>query len=75
MSRGASEDEHAMSEPFYVTSAEITKVAGVHRRAILDAGEVVLELGVHGPIKEHFGLEDQPDLPLPVDYVVAAAGG
>jgi len=64
-----------MSEPFYVSAARVTKVAGVHRRARLDAGDVVVELGVHGPIKEHYKLAGQPDLPLPVDYVVAATGG
>lgn len=64
-----------MSEPFYVSSAEVTKVAGVHRRARLDAGDVLVELGVHGPIKEHYKLTGERDLPLPVDYVVAAAGG
>jgi hypothetical protein len=35
----------------------------------------VIELGVHGPVKSHYGLEDQPNLPLPVDYLVAAAAG
>lgn len=64
-----------MGEPFYVSKARVTKVAGVHRRARLDAGDVAVELGVHGAIKEYYKLEGQPDLPLPVDYVVAATGG
>lgn len=62
-----------MTEPVYVSQAHIEIIDGVHRRARLDAG-VTLELGVHGPIKEHYRLESE-DLPLPVDYVVAAAGG
>ena len=64
-----------MSEPFYESIAHVRKVAGVHRRARLEAGDVVVELGVHGAIKEYYKLEGQPDLPLPVDYVVAATGG
>jgi len=32
-------------------------------------------MGVHGPIKAHYGLDSQPNLPLPVDYLVAAAAG
>lgn len=63
-----------MSEPFYVARAEVRKVLGVHRRAVLPGGCEV-DFGVHGPIKAQYGLEDEPDLPLAVDYVVAAAGG
>ncbi|MBI4408902.1 MAG: hypothetical protein HY561_04285 [Gemmatimonadetes bacterium] len=61
-----------MSEPFYTARARIEKVEGVHRRARLESGTVI-EIGVHGPIKEHYRLAG-PDLPLPVDYLVAATG-
>ncbi len=63
-----------MAEPLYVSTASIEKVKGVHRRAHLDAG-VAVEFGVHGPIKQHYKLVREPDIPLPVDYVVAATGG
>lgn len=63
-----------MSEPIYLSQSTIEKVAGAHRKAVLEPGAVV-EFGVHGPIKRHYKLEGEPDLPLPVDYVVAAAGG
>ena len=63
-----------MSEPFYVSRSQIRKVAGTHRRARLETGTEV-ELGVHGPVKAHYGLEAEPSLPLPVDYLVAAAAG
>ncbi len=62
-----------MPEPFYVSRSDIRKIAGVHRRATLQTG-ATLDLGVHGPIKEHYKLEGD-DLPLPVDYVVACTGG
>lgn len=62
-----------MSDPFYVSRSTVEKVAGVHRRARLEAGGLI-EFGVHGAIKQHYRLDDQPDLPLPVDYMVAAAG-
>lgn len=64
-----------MTDPFYVSRSSLRKVRGVHRRAALDAGGVVIDLGVHGAIKEHYGLTDAKDLPLPVDYIVAATGG
>ena len=62
-----------MSEPFYVARARISKTSR-GRRAELETGEIA-EFGVHGAIKEYFRLSGQPDLPLPVDYLVAATGG
>lgn len=61
-----------MSEPFYVAKASVTKVDGLHRRGTLELGTEV-DFGVHGPVKSHYGLDSQPNLPLPVDYLVAAA--
>lgn len=63
-----------MSEPLYIAKARVDKVDGLHRRATLEDG-TCFEFGIHGPIKAHYGLEAQPDLPLPVDYLVAAAAG
>ena len=63
-----------MSEPLYVARASVTKVEGLHRRATLETGTEV-DFGVHGPIKAHYGLDSQPNLPLPVDYLIAAAAG
>jgi hypothetical protein len=63
-----------MSEPLYTARSEVWKVSGVHRRARLEDGTTI-EFGVHGPIKKHFNLIDAKDLPLPVDYIVAATGG
>ncbi len=62
-----------MSEPFYVSRCVVRKVEGVHRRATLSTGQE-FDMGVHGPIKEHYGI-DAEDLPLPVDILVATAGG
>jgi len=63
-----------MSEPFYVARSTVAKIEGVHRRATLEDG-TTLELGVHGPVKAQYGLDAEPDRPLPVDYLVAAAAG
>lgn len=62
-----------MSEPFYVSRGRVAIVEGVHRRAEI-AADTRFDMGVHGPIKEHYRL-DARDLPLPVDYIVAATGG
>jgi hypothetical protein len=63
-----------MSDPLYETRSHVVKVDGLHRRASLEDGTEI-DFGVHGPIKAHYGLDDQPDRPLPVDYLVAAAAG
>lgn len=63
-----------MGEPIYIARATVEKVDGLHRRATLEEGTVV-DFGVHGPVKAHYGLDSQPNLPLPVDYLVAAAAG
>jgi len=65
--------EHDVSEPFYVSRGRVAVVRGVHRRAEIAAG-TQFDMGVHGPIKAHYRL-DASDLPLPVDYIVAATGG
>jgi len=62
-----------MSDPFYVSRGKVVKVDGVHRAAEVAAG-TRFDMGVHGPIKEHYRI-DARDLPLPVDYIVAATGG
>jgi hypothetical protein len=61
-----------MSDVFYVSRSEISKVDGVHRRARLEDG-TEFDVGVHGPVKEKYRL-DVKDLPLPVDYIVASTG-
>jgi hypothetical protein len=62
-----------MAEPFYVARGTVSKVEGVHRVAEIATG-ARFEMGVHGPIKAHYRLEGK-NLPLPVDYIVAATGG
>lgn len=63
-----------MSDPIYTARSIVEKVDGLHRRATLEDGTTA-DFGVHGPIKAHYGLDSQPNLPLPVDYLVAAAAG
>lgn len=62
-----------MSDLFYQARATVRKVEGAHREAEIATG-VRFEMGVHGVIKEHYRLKGK-DLPLPVDYIVAATGG
>ena len=63
-----------MSDPLYVARAAVDTFAPLHRRARL-AMDAEVDMGVHGSIRDHYGLRPERDLPLPVDYIVAATGG
>ena len=63
-----------MAEPFYVSRSTIEKVGPLHRRAHLETGET-FDMGVHGPVVAHYKLSPERELPLPVDFIVAAAAG
>jgi len=63
-----------MSDPFYTARSRVAKVDGIHRRATLEDGTEI-DFGVHGAIKSYYRLHEEPDRPLPVDYLVAAAAG
>ena len=63
-----------MSEPFYRSIVTVRVAGHLHRRASLPTGATA-DFGVHGPVRELYKLSPDRDLPLPVDFVVAAAGG
>jgi hypothetical protein len=63
-----------VSEFTYVARADIARLDGTHRRATLEDGTAV-EFGVHGAVKSYYRLDNEKNLPLPVDYIVAATGG
>lgn len=63
-----------MSDPLYLSRCTIEKRGSLHRVAHLPLG-VDADFGVHGPIVAHYGLRPEREFPLPVDHIVAAAGG
>jgi hypothetical protein len=58
---------------FYEAAAKVEKIAGTHRRVTLATG-ATFDTGVHGVIKAHYKLDNEKNLPLPVDYIVGATG-
>ena len=60
--------------PLYTSRVTLDKVGSLHRRAHLPLGTSV-EMGVHGSIVPFYRLHPERELPLPVDYIVAATGG
>lgn len=60
--------------PLYVATSRVELAGPLHRRASLALGATA-EFGVHGAICQHYKLTPPRELPLPVDYIVAAAAG
>lgn len=58
---------------FYEARSKVAKIAGTHRRVTLATG-ATFDTGVHGEIKSYYRLDNEKDLPLPVDYIVGATG-
>ena len=63
-----------MTDPLYVSRSTLEIAGSLYRRARLESGETI-DMGVHGPIVTLFKLSPPRELPLPVDYIVAATGG
>ena len=63
-----------MSEPFYTSHVKLEKLGSLHRRAHLPLGATA-DMGVHGAIVGFYKLAPERELPLPVDYIVAATAG
>ena len=67
-------NEEPAASPLYTSRVTLDKVGSLHRRAHLPLGTSV-DMGVHGSIVPYFRLTPDRELPLPVDYIVAATGG
>ena len=63
-----------MTDPLYISRSTLEHAGRLHRRARLATGES-FDLGVHGAVATFFQLAPPRELPLPVDYIVAATGG
>ena len=63
-----------MADSVYTSRSSIDQQGPLHRRARLESGPEV-DMSVRGAVKEMFKLSPERELPLPVDYIVAAAGG
>lgn len=63
-----------MADPLYISRSRIDVLGPLERHAHLALGREA-EFGVHGAIREHYKLSPANELPLPVDYIVAATGG
>ena len=71
---GTQSERNTRVDPIYVARTTVRKLGSLHRRAEIPFGGE-LDFGVHGAIKDHYRLNPERELPLPVDYIVAATAG
>ncbi|OFW19487.1 MAG: hypothetical protein A3H27_18365 [Acidobacteria bacterium RIFCSPLOWO2_02_FULL_59_13] len=64
-----------MSAPIHVSHVKIYKDKGPVRRAYIENFPEPVRYGLHGGIREFYGVEPEEELPATIDHVVAAVGG
>jgi hypothetical protein len=66
-----------MGEVVYTSHVRVERVRGRHRRAEVPGREEPVDIGVHGAIARHYGVEpgSEPERTSTLDYLVAAAAG
>lgn len=64
-----------MPDVVYTADIRIERIKGPYRHAWLPAHEGPVEFGVHGAVKEHYGVQPEREITTTLDYVMAATGG
>ena len=64
-----------MTQPVYTSRIRIERVKGPIRRAFIQPFPEPVRFGVHGGIKEFYGVEPEEEVPATLDYMIAAIGG
>ena len=64
-----------MSEPVYTSRIRIERIKGPIRHAFIEPFREPIRFGVHGQIKQFYGVEPDEELPATLDHIVAAVGG
>lgn len=64
-----------MAEMIYTSRVRIEKVRGPIRRAFIEPFAEPVRYGVHGAIKQFYGVEPDEEIPATLDQIIAAIGG
>ena len=64
-----------MAVPVHTSRIRIEKVNGPIRHAYIENFEEPIRFGVHGGIKEFYGIEPDEEIPATLDHMIAAVGG
>jgi hypothetical protein len=64
-----------MSDQIYTSRIRIERIKGPIRHAFVEPFSEPIRFGVHGAIKQFYGVEPDEDIPATLDYMIAAVGG
>ncbi|WP_270182188.1 hypothetical protein [Alkalihalobacillus sp. CinArs1] len=64
-----------MSKPIEISNIRIEQDKGKKRRAYIADFQEPIEFGVHGGVKDFYGVSVEEEHPSTLDHIVAAAGG
>lgn len=64
-----------MAETIYTSRVRIEKVRGPIRHAFIEPFAEPVRYGVHGAIKQFYGVEPDEEIPATLDQIIAAIGG
>jgi hypothetical protein len=64
-----------MAEMIYTSRVRVEKVRGPIRRAFIEPFAEPVRYGVHGAIKQFYGVEPDEEIPATLDQIIAAIGG
>jgi hypothetical protein len=64
-----------MREIIHTSKVKIVKDKGPLRRAYIEHFEEPVRYGLHGGIKQFYGVEPEEELPSTLDHVIAAVAG
>lgn len=64
-----------MAEEVYTSRIRVERVKGPVRHAYIAPFEQPVRFGVHGAIKQFYGVEPDEEIPATLDYMIAAVGG
>ena len=64
-----------MAEDVYTSHIRVERVKGPIRHAYIAPFDQPVRFGVHGAIKQFYGVEPAEEVPATLDYMIAAVGG
>jgi hypothetical protein len=64
-----------MAEHVYTSRVRIERIKGPIRHAIVEPFREPIRFGVHGAIKQFYGVEPDEEVLSTLDYIIAAVGG
>lgn len=63
------------TEPIYTSRVRVQKIKGPIRHAFVHPFETPIRFGMHGAVKQFYGVEPDEEMPSTLDYLIAAVGG